>query len=343
MKKISYVRLGWQCLIVILMTLFTACRHDSEKHKVKVASKGLPYELLVVVDDDIWKSMAGDSLKVVLEGSVPGLPQNEPLFRLLRVSPDNYVRTYVTMRNILFVKTDPQTKVPRIGVAYDSEASPQICVSVEAGDKQALAEFVGRQKKRIADLFVDSELALETARLKKKYNKEVDQASRQIFGVSVHVPSELASLKKGDHFLWASTNRIDKDMNYVCYTMPMANEDEMWSDYWIEQRDSAMKRNIPGSKPDQWMTTTRIDRVPLVVFDTLTIAGRRVYEMRGLWEVRKGGIGGPFVSLAYPDPAAGRMVVTEGFVYSPRTNKRDLVRRMEAALRGVENVGGQNR
>lgn len=343
MKNAFYARLGWLCLIVMLMTLFAACRHNSEKHKVKVASKGLPYELLVVADDDIWNSVAGDSLKVVLEGSVPGLPQNEPLFRLLRVSSDNFVRTYVTMRNILFVKTDPQTKVPCIGVAYDSEASPQICVSVEAGDKQTLAEFVGRQKKRIADLFVDSELALETARLKKKYNKEVDQASRQIFGVSVHVPSELASLKKGDHFLWASTNRIDKDMNYVCYTIPMANEEEMWSDYWIEQRDSAMKRNIPGSKPDQWMTTTRIDGVPLVVFDTLTVAGQRVYEMRGLWEVRKGGIGGPFVSLAYPDPASGRMVVAEGFVYSPRTNKRDLVRRMEAALRSVEKVREKSR
>lgn len=343
MKKSVYARYGCQFMLVILMSLFAACQHNSEKKEVKVSSKGLPYELLVVVDEGIWNSAAGDSLKEVLEGSMPGLPQNESLFRLLRVSPDNYVRTYVTMRNILFVKTNPDVKTPRMGLAYDAEATPQICASIEASDNKALAEFIGRQKKRIVDTFVDSELAQETARLKKKYNKDVDQASRQIFGYSIHVPTELAALKKRENFLWASTDRVDKDMNYVCYTIPMADEREMLSDYWVAQRDSAMKRNIPGSEPDQWMTTTRMDGEPLVVFDTLTVSGRRVYEMRGLWEVRKGGIGGPFVSLAYPDPAAGRMVVTEGFIYSPRTNKRDLVRRMEAALRGLEDVRGQKK
>ena len=49
-------------------------------------------------------------------------------------------------------------------------------------------------------------------------------------------------------------------------------------------------------------------------------------------------LGGPFVSLAYPDSAQGRLLVTEGFIYSPDTNKRDLVRRMEAALRTLAPV-----
>ena len=60
--------------------------------------------------------------------------------------------------------------------------------------------------------------------------------------------------------------------------------------------------------------------------------------LRGLWEMRKGALGGPFVSLAYPDSAQGRLLVTEGFIYSPDTNKRDLVRRMEAALRTLAPV-----
>ena len=54
--------------------------------------------------------------------------------------------------------------------------------------------------------------------------------------------------------------------------------------------------------------------------------------------MRKGALGGPFVSLAYPDSAQGRLLVTEGFIYSPDTNKRDLVRRMEAALRTLAPV-----
>ena len=108
---------------------------------------------------------------------------------------------------------------------------------------------------------------------------------------------------------------------------------------WVDLRDSVMKRNIPGSTPENWMTTTRENGEPLVVQRSVQLAdGRQVYEMRGLWEMRKGALGGPFVSLAYPDSAQGRLLVTEGFIYSPDTNKRDLVRRMEAALRTLAPV-----
>ena len=34
---------------------------------------------------------------------------------------------------------------------------------------------------------------------------------------------------------------------------------------WVELRDSVMKRNIPGSTPEKWMTTTRENGEPLVV------------------------------------------------------------------------------
>lgn len=40
-----------------------------------------------------------------------------------------------------------------------------------------------------------------------------------------------------------------------------------------------------------------------------------------------------FVSLARVDTAAARVVVAEGWVYSLPTDKRDLLRQMEAALR----------
>jgi hypothetical protein len=66
------------------------------------------------------------------------------------------------------------------------------------------------------------------------------------------------------------------------------------------------------------------------------IDGREVLEVRGLWEMRNGALGGPFVSLARVDTASRRVVVGEGFVYSPSTDKRDLVRQMEAVLRTLK-------
>ena len=168
----------------------------------------------------------------------------------------------------------------------------------------------------------------------------MDDASREIFGCTVKVPSDIAKVKKGENFLWASTDRVEKDMNYVCYTIPLTDSRELLGGRWVALRDSAMRRNIPGSTPEQWMATAVEGTDTLVETRMVRLEdGRMACEMRGLWEMHKGGIGGPFVSLAYPDSAHGRMWVAEGFVYSPRTEKRDLVRRMEAALRTFKPLG----
>ena len=43
-------------------------------------------------------------------------------------------------------------------------------------------------------------------------------------------------------------------------------------------------------------------------------------------------MGGPFVSHARVDERNNRVVVVEGFVYAPETDKRNFIRRVESAL-----------
>ena len=54
--------------------------------------------------------------------------------------------------------------------------------------------------------------------------------------------------------------------------------------------------------------------------------------MRGLWKMVGDMMGGPFVSHARLDEKNQRVVVAEGFVYAPETDKRNFIRRIEAAL-----------
>ena len=295
--------------------------------------------MLLIVDASLWKTSARDSLEDVLKGSVPGLSQHEPMFRMIRIFPENYSGQYSTMRNIIEVREDPQADGVEMGVAYNVKAVPQTYVNIKVRDVASLNHFLMTHREQITDLFLASEMQWEAARLKKKYSKIVDDASRELFGYTVKVPADIAKVKKGEQFIWASSDRQTQDMNYVCYSLPLADSSMLLTKRWVELRDSVMKRNIPGSTPENWMTTTRENGEPLVVQRSVLLAdGRQVYEMRGLWEMRKGALGGPFVSLAYPDSAQGRLLVTEGFIYSPDTNKRDLVRRMEAALRTLAPV-----
>ncbi len=324
-------RTFWRVCGVVL--LLVGC--SERKTAVRLGhSQGLPGELLLVVDESLWNTAARDSLESVLKGSVPGLPQNEPMFRMMRLFPENFSPRFSMMRNILEVRRDPGLKTTEMGVAYDVKAAPQVCVGIKTPDAAALGRFVTANRETIVGLFLEGELRREASMLKRKYSKLVDEASRDIFGYTVKVPSDLGKVKKAEDFLWASTDRLEKDLNFVCYAVPLTDGKALLDGRWVALRDSAMKRNIPGSAPEQWMTTAVEGNDTLVETRTVRLSdGRVAYEMRGLWEMHRGGIGGPFVSLAYPDSAQGRMLAVEGFVYSPRTEKRDLVRRMEAALR----------
>lgn len=325
-------------MLLLLMVTLGSCREETKKAELP-PSKGVPYELLLVVDRNVWNSAAGDSLQAVLKGSVPGLPQHEPMFKMLRVYPENYVQMYVTMRNTMFVSLDQTLTKPRLSVGYNVKAQPQVVVSLKAPDVESLIRMLMSHRQEIVDYFVESELNLEAARLRKKYHRDTEQAAMEIFGYRICVPDEMRSMKRREQFLWSSTDLNEKDMNLVMYTFPYeADADFSQVGYWVDKRDSVMKRNIPGSDPDQWMTTTREDNIPLVSLRVRSIANRQAWELRGLWELRHGGIGGPFVSVARIDTAGQKVIVCEGFVYSPRTDKRDLVRRMEASLRTLDKI-----
>lgn len=336
MKKYKITSLSF--LGLLMLVLLGSCREEKKK-AVLPESKGVPYELLLVVDRNVWNSPMGDSLQAVLKGSVPGLPQHEPLFKMLRVYPENYVQMYTTMRNTMFVELDSTLEKPRLAVAYNVKAKPQVYVELKSPDLKGLEHVLMKHRQEIVDYFVESELNLEASRLKKRYHRDTEQAALKTFGYRICVPDEMRSMKQREQFLWASTDLNEKDLNLVMYTFPY-DPKAAFSDvaYWVEKRDSVMKKNIPGSRPDQWMATTWEEDMPIVSLRERMIDNCQAWELRGLWELRHGGIGGPFVSLARVDTAEGKVIVSEGFVYSPRTDKRNLMRRMEAALRTLEKI-----
>ena len=97
MKKKSFWRQGILALCVACMCL--ACG-GGEKKAPLGPSKGLPGELLLIVDASLWKTSARDSLEDVLKGSVPGLSQYEPMFRMMRIFPENYSGQYLSLIHI---------------------------------------------------------------------------------------------------------------------------------------------------------------------------------------------------------------------------------------------------
>ncbi len=345
-----------------------ACRGGAGKQSAgqdalaqKPPSRGLPYELVLVIPRGLYAGELRDTLDAVLQGSTPVLPQHEAMFRLDVAYTDVNLTPWRTFRNRLLVDTDPKQQRPLLAVALDALARPQIEVKASARTPHELAEYLGAQRQRLTDLFVDHELECEAANLRRKHDSRTRDSLLALCGHEVCVPPAFRASKVGRDFLWTGTNLNDKDQNFIYYSYSWDGR-PLSPEQFVQKHDSVLCANIPGARAGQWMQTARVrpsaasdasdvalpesvsgtsssgssaesSRAPLILARTRVIHNKVVQEVHGLWELKNGALGGPFVALERVDTVASRVLVCEGFVYSPHSPKRDLLRQMEAALR----------
>ena len=293
-------------------------------------SSGRPYEMLVVIDKGMWERPAGRALFDVLASDVPGLPQPERSFRISQIIPSKFDRGFRIFRNIIDVDIQPIYTQPKLKYSRDSYASPQMIMTIQAPDEQSFEEFVAKNRQVIVDFFTKAEMNRQINLLKEKYSPVVAAKVGSIFGCDVRIPAELERYKEGKDFLWASSdnNSTNTSLNFVIYSYPYTDKNTFTKDYFVHKRDSVMKINIPGAREGQYIQTDA-DYVDVKDF---AVKGEYAFEARGLWYMENDMMGGPFVSHARVDRPNGRVVVVEGFVYAPEKKKRDLMRKLEAAL-----------
>jgi hypothetical protein len=318
-------------LLILLTLLLSSCTFQDRKPRI-VASKGLPSELLLVVDDKVWQSDVADTLKAITQGAVPGLMQEEPFFKTVRISSRHYVQTYTTFHSKLFVHLDPSLKRSMLGVARDVVARPQIEVTVSSPTLESLRAFLSEKAAFIRQVIGDAQIEMRADLLRRHSSREIGKKMLSATGYGMKVPEQIRACKVGKDFVWAGSNLNEKDLNVVLYILPWDGGNIDDEGKFLKYRDSVMQKNIPGSRQDQWMQTTRVDGNPVIFSRMRELDGRKVLEVRGLWEMRNGALGGPFVSLTRADTVSRKLIVTEGFVYSPSTDKRDLLRQVEASL-----------
>ena len=318
-------------IVVLLSFAFHACGSKEEAMRLP-HSKGLPSELLVITDKTVSQSDLMDSVNAMTGESVPEIMQPEPMFKVVRVSEQNYTQRFMTMHTKLLVHLDGKLIKPMMGVSRDVYAVPQTEVTVAAPDLDGLRQFLSRYKQDIVDVLLDAQLQMRVAGLRRHHNDYVYKVAVEHMGYSICVPKEVRAVKKGQRFLWAGSNLQERDMNAVLYEYPWDGSGLENMERFVCMRDSVMKVNIPGDKPGQWMCTSRIDGIPVILNRKRRIDGRDYEVVRGMWDVRNAPIGGPFVSMLTIDTVRRVVLAAEGFVYSPSTGKRDLVRQMEASL-----------
>ena len=96
-------------------------------------------------------------------------------------------------------------------------------------------------------------------------------------------------------------------------------------------RDSIGKY-IQGTEPKTYMIS-ETGYTPY--FFKSTLDHRLAYETRGTWQLQNDYMSGPFINYTIVDSINKRLVVLEGFCYSPSKEKRDIMHELDAIMHSV--------
>ena len=102
--RISFLK--YSLLVFAIGLLFTSCSQEArDQLKATPDAYGPRNQLIVVMDQDLWLSDVGDTVRYYYASAYPILPQPEPIFDLTHFTPEEMLEDPLRreLRNFLYV------------------------------------------------------------------------------------------------------------------------------------------------------------------------------------------------------------------------------------------------
>jgi hypothetical protein len=297
-----------------------------------LAASSAANEVMVIMDERAWQDEAGRALFGVLNSNARALPQPEPNFRILHLTPENFTRTFRTARNVVIPEISNIYSAPALRARLNTYAIGQVILNINAPDTASFVQFVTENKSVIVDYIIEKELERNAHWLMHGSRSGPLTRVQEVFGVNIHPPRGLPNIHEEENFFWATNNAVRARQDLVIYQFPYVTPEIFQKDSLIAIRNRVLGEHIRGAFDSQ-MTTNTNWYTPH--FRTFEVNGAFRAELRGLWEMTTDMMGGPFVMHAFVNENTGMVVVAEVFVFAPESNKRNLIRNMEASLHTI--------
>ncbi len=318
MKVLNFILIA-----ILALSTLTSCNGNTF-----LSASSASNEVLVIMDKDSWNDKAGRAIYDVLNSPAKGLPQTEPNFKILHIIPENFTSTFKMARNIVIPEISNIYSEPKLSSDIDKYAYGQILLTIKAPDTTSFVEFVKANTSSITDYIIEKELE-RTAKWLIKDSGTPQSRVKQLFGINIYYPKGLSNIQEYPDFYWATNNAPRARKDIVIYQFPYTSESIFEKDSLIEMRNKILSKHIEGSF-ESYMTTATHAYNP--DYKRIEIDGLFRAEIRGLWEMTKDMMGGPFVMQAFVNEETNMVVVAETFIFAPEKNKRNLMRTMEASL-----------
>lgn len=317
-------------LLAAISMAVISCGGNGKKLLPNVSGKA--GEVIVVINQAEWEGEVGEELRTLLASDCPFLPQKEPLYTLVNITPADFSNIFQIHRNLLLVDINPAVDSSRVVFRSDVWASPQCVINVLAKDSDAALSLLRNDGRNIQTMLEQAERDRIITNSKKYEESSLRPIVCKFAGGSPYFPVGYKLKKQTDDFLWiAYDTQILQDV--FVYKFPATGKDDFSPENLVTKRNEFLKNNVPGMFENTYMTTSNIT-MPSVEY--LKYKGLDFAEMRGFWEVYNDYMGGPFVSHAFYSQDGKEIIVLEGFVYAPKYDKRNYLREVESILYSFE-------
>lgn len=328
MRKIAL----WLTIIAAALSA-VSCKNADRKPLLPNVS-GKAGEVLVVINKEYWEGNIGNELRDLLASDCPYLPQKEPLYTLINITPGAFTDIFQIHRNIFFVNIDSSVTQPGIIFRTDVWASPQCFIGVNAPDSETAYQLIKDNGQKILSTLEQAERDRVIVNSIKYEEVSLRPAVSKLTGGILHFPGGYTIKKQTDNFLWISYDTQYTTQGFLIFKFPASGTAEDFSlDTLITRTNEFMKANVPGMFENTYMTISNVVTPDL---QYVKYKDRQFAQMRGLWEVYNDYMGGPFVSHAFYSRDGKDVIVLVSFVYAAKYEKRHYLRQVESILYSFE-------
>lgn len=316
-------------LVFSLISVLFGCKEKSLRQNLLPGVSGKAGELVIIIDDQLWKGECGDFLHELYQQDMPALPQSEPLFNVVHIPHKAYSDIFKIHRNLLFIKVNDEFKAAKISVSENLNAQPQTVVEVTAPNEKVLFTLLASNGDKLLSIFEQA----ERKRLENNYTRYAEHAVmdkvKKKAGIDITIPKGYTYDLDTNNFIWVSHETPEISQGIFIYSYPYSDTSEFSHQALLNKHNEILKSYVNGPTPGSFMTTeTQVE----TVYASYLHNNEYTAELRGLWKVEGDFMGGPFMSISKLDKKNGRIVTVEGYVYAPKFNKRNYIRQIEAIL-----------
>jgi len=289
----------FKLLFALFFVIILSC-NDQGKKSYLPNSIGAINTMIVVMDNELWKSKVGDKVREHFAASSLGLTLNEPLFSIIQVPPEVFSGTVRNTRAVLYVQKDTLSLAH---IKSDLYSKPQKVAVVKGTTEDELIENLDNKAKEIISTFKNLEIDEAQNRFQRSLNKEKDIQEK--FGINLSIPSIYKVVKREENFVWVERQIQKGTMNIIVYEMPWDSfkVDSTFVKDIVRMRDSVGNLFIPGPDVPGKRTHMRTEPAFSPSVFPAEVAGRKAAEVRGLWDIKNYPMAGPFLTYIVNDNA----------------------------------------